>query len=325
VSLDAALPALALRYGWAMLGNLHERVGEEEQLRSRNDLREDDTFNGSWARVIGETGDVDGDRRGIYGKGPSYDYDILALQVGLDVYAQEHDNGQRDHSGLYLGYGRITSDVTHYNGIKAGRDEVKGPSLGLYWSHFWDQGQYLDAVWQGTWAKATSRSAGSFDLNHSGFGWAGSLEGGYPFHKDSQVFEPQAQVIYQTIDNGDSQDSAALVRYRNMDSLAARLGFRWANTWTLEPTSEGIRRLFTGWLRLNLWREFKGQPITEFSSAYGYIPFQANIRGTWWQLNGGMTWQLGRKTSLYANLGYQRGFGRSFNAWDGKLGVRWNW
>jgi outer membrane autotransporter protein len=38
-----------------------------------------------------------------------------------------------------------------------------------------------------------------------------------------------------------------------------------------------------------------------------------------------MTWQLGRKTSLYANLGYQRGFGRSFNAWDGKLGVRWNW
>jgi len=241
--------------------------------------------------------------------------DGMALRLTAKPFAQRLDIGRR----------RITSDVTHYNGIKAGRDEVKGPSLGLYWSHFWDQGQYLDAVWQGTWAKATSRSAGSFDLNHSGFGWAGSLEGGYPFHKDSQVFEPQAQVIYQTIDNGDSQDSAALVRYRNMDSLAARLGFRWANTWTLEPTSEGIRRLFTGWLRLNLWREFKGQPITEFSSAYGYIPFQANIRGTWWQLNGGMTWQLGRKTSLYANLGYQRGFGRSFNAWDGKLGVRWNW
>jgi outer membrane autotransporter protein len=325
VSLYSALPALALRYGWATLGNLHERVGEEEQLRDRPDLRERDTLNGSWVRLIGESGDVDGDRRGIYGGGPHYDYDIRALQVGLDAYAEEHDNGHRDHAGLYLGYGRITSDVTHYNGAKAGRDEVKGTSLGLYWSHFWDEGQYLDAVWQGTWAKATSHSVGAFDLERRGFGWAASLEGGYPFHKDTQLFEPQAQVIYQTIDNDDGQDGAALIRYREMDSLAARLGVRWANTWTLEPTAEGVRRLFTGWLRLNLWREFKGRPITEFSSADGYVPFQANMRGSWWQLNGGMSWQLDESTSFYANLGYQRGFGRNFDAWDGKVGLRWNW
>src|ERR1700754_1914380 len=325
VSLYTALPALALRYGWATLGNLHERVGEEEQLRERGDLRERDTLNGSWVRVIGESGDADGDRRGIYGGGPHYDYDIRAVQIGLDAYAEEHDSGQRDHAGLYLGYGRITSDVTHYDGTKAGRDEAKGPSLGLYWTHFWDEGQYLDAVWQGTWTKATSRSVDSFDLEHRGLGWAASLEGGYPFHKDTQVFEPQAQVIYQAINDGDSQDGAARVRYRNTDSLAARLGLRWANTWTLEPTDEGIRRLFTGWLRLNLWREFKGRPVTEFSSAEGYVPFKASLRGSWWQLNGGMTWQLNRETSLYANLGYQRGFGRNFDAWDGKVGFRWNW
>jgi outer membrane autotransporter protein len=324
-SLYTALPALALRYGWATLGNLHERVGEEEQLRDRDDLRKDDTFNGSWVRVIGESGDVDGDRRGIYGSGPHYDYDIRAIQLGLDVYAREHDNAQRDHAGLYLGYGRITSDVTHYNDTKAGRDEAKGPSLGLYWTHYWDEGEYLDAVWQGTWMKATSRSVDSFDLEHRGFGWAASLEGGYPFHKDTQVFEPQAQVVYQAINDGDAQDGAAMVRYRDADSLAARLGFRWANTWTREPAEDGIRRLFTGWLRLNLWREFKGRPITEFSSAEGYVPFKANMHGSWWQLNGGMSWQLNRQTSFYANLGYQRGFGRSFAAWDGKLGFRWNW
>lgn len=325
VSLYTALPALALRYGWATLGNLHERVGEEEQLRDRGDLRKDDTFNGSWVRVIGESGDVDGDRRGIYGGGPHYDYDIRAIQLGLDAYAEEHDNAQRDHAGLYLGYGRITSNVTHYDGTKAGRDEVKGPSLGLYWTHYWEEGEYLDAVWQGSWTKATSRSVDSFDIEHRGFGWAASLEGGYPFHKDTQVFEPQAQVVYQAINDGDSHDGAAEIRYRDANSLAARLGFRWANTWMLEPTDEGIRRLFTGWLRLNLWREFKGKPVTEFSSAEGYVPFKANMRGSWWQLNGGMTWQLNRETSFYANLGYQRGFGRSFDAWDGKLGFRWNW
>jgi len=34
---------------------------------------------------------------------------------------------------------------------------------------------------------------------------------------------------------------------------------------------------------------------------------------------------LGASTSLYANIGYQRSFDRAFDAWDGKVGVRWNW
>jgi outer membrane autotransporter protein len=39
-----------------------------------------------------------------------------------------------------------------------------------------------------------------------------------------------------------------------------------------------------------------------------------------------MTWELDKNTSFYANLGYQRGFGsKDFDAWDGKLGFRWNW
>ncbi len=326
VSLYTALPALGLRYGWATLGNLHERVGEEEQLRDRDDLRSRNTFNGAWVRVIGENGDADGDRRGIYGSnGPHYDYDIIALQAGADIYAQEHDNQQRDHAGLYLGQGRIQSDVTHFDHTYAGSDAVTATSLGLYWSHFWQEGQYLDAVWQGSWAKATARSVHDYVLERHGFGWAASLEGGYPIHHETQVFEPQAQIIYQTIGSDSARDPAATVRFSNVDSLAARLGLRWANTWTLEPTSDGIRRLFTGWLRLNFWREFRGQPVTEFSSAEGYVPFHANMKGNWWQLNAGMTWQLDQSWSFYANLGYQRGFDKSFDAWDGKIGLRWNW
>jgi outer membrane autotransporter protein len=326
VSLYTALPALALRYGWATLGNMHERIGEEEQLRDRNDLRERTTVNGAWVRVIGESGDADGDRRGIYGSGgPHYDYDLIALQAGLDVYAEEHDNQQRDHAGLYAAQGRIQSDVTHFNGIYAGSDSVKATSLGLYWSHFWQEGQYLDAVWQGTWAKATARSAGDYTLQRNGFGWAASLEGGYPLHDETRVLEPQAQIIYQAIDRDSAFDPAANVRFRNMDSLAARVGLRWANTWTLDPDRNGTRRLLTGWLRANLWREFKGQPVTEFSSADGYVPFKADLKGNWWQLNAGTTWQLDANFSVYANLGYQRGFDVSFDAWDGKVGLRWNW
>jgi len=326
VSLYTALPGMALRYGWATLGNLHERVGEEEQLRDRSDFSSGNTFNALWVRVIGEDGDVTGASQGIYDGGPKYDYNIEAFQAGLDVYAEQHDNQQRDHAGLYLGTGRIRSDVTNYDGTNAGRDVVKGQSLGLYWTHFWTEGQYLDAVWQGTWSKSSAQSMEGLALHHSGFGWAASLEGGYPFHDESQVWEPQAQVIYQRFNDGQSSDAAATVRFDDIDSLAARLGLRWADTWKLEPAANGSPRLFTGWLRFNVWKEFKGQPTTSFSSEDGFVPFEGSIKGSWWQLNAGMTWELDKNTSFYANLGYQRGFGsKDFDAWDGKLGFRWNW
>ena len=325
VSLYTAMPALALRYGWATLDNLHERVGEEEQLRDRPDLRSDNTLNALWVRVIGQDGNVQGSSQGIYGDGPKYDYTVAAFQAGMDIYAEEHENEQRDHAGLYLGAGRIRSDVTNYDDTYAGRDEIRGQSLGLYWTHFWQQGAYLDAVWQGTWSQWSAQSVDNMALKQSGFGWAGSLEGGYPFHDDSQVWEPQAQLIYQRVNDGQGNDTAATVRFTDINSLAGRLGLRWANTWTVDPTSEGIRRLFTGWLRFNVWKEFNGQPSTQFSSEDGFIPFQSNMKSTWWELNGGMTWQLDKNTSFYANVGYQRAFGGGFDAWDGKLGFRWNW
>lgn len=326
VSLYTALPSLALRYGWGTLGNLHERVGDEQQLEGRDDLWRRSTLNGAWVRLIGEDGSANGSRRGIYGGGPRYDYNQVTLQGGVDVYAKEHDNEQRDFSGVYIADGRIRSSVNHWDGSYAGRDVVKAQSLGLYWTHYWQQGPYLDTVWQGSWYKSSARSAENFELKRSNFGWAASLEGGYPFHNDSQVWEPQLQLIYQRINDGASNDGVATVRFSNITSLVGRAGLRWANTWTLEPTDEGVPRLFTGWLRLNLWKEFNGEPTTSFSSRDGFVPFKGSIRGSWWQLNGGVTWQLSRETSFYANLGYQHGFGsRGFRAWDGKVGLRWNW
>ncbi len=327
VSLYTALPAMALRYGWATLGNLHERVGEQEQLRQRDDLRQDRYFNGAWLRVIGENGDVKGSRRGIYGGSPRYDYDILAVQLGSDIYALERENGIREHAGFYLGRGHLQSDVVHHDGTLAGRNKVKATSLGLYWTRYWEDGQYLDAVWQGSWGDGKSRSSNAVLLERDTFGWGASVEGGYPFWNDARtrLLEPQLQLIYQRIPTDDDQDAAARVRFDDMTSLAARLGLRWAGTRTLEPTNVGIRRLLSGWLRLNVWHEFQGQPVTEFSSANGYVPFKADLKGTWWQLNAGLTWQMGASTSAYANIGYQKSFERDFDAWDGKVGVRWNW
>jgi len=326
VSLYAALPAMALRLGWSTLGNLHERVGEEEQLRDRQDLQSRDTFNGAWVRVIAEDGDVEGDRRGILGTGPQYDFDVLALQAGTDVWREQHDDGHRDHAGLYLSEGRIKSEVAHFNRVRVGKDKVDATSLGGYWTHFWPEGGYLDAVVQGTWSDLESHSTRGLRLKADTFGWAVSLEGGWPFHREERLLEPQFQIVYQRVDDFEGDDAFARVRFRDAESLAARLGVRWAKDWQLDPTADGAPRLMTGWLRANVWHEFKGEPLTLFASDDGDLPFHADISGTWWQLNAGMTRQIGRTTSVYANLGYQRSFGGSrFDAWDGKLGLRWNW
>ncbi|RDY65888.1 autotransporter outer membrane beta-barrel domain-containing protein [Lysobacter soli] len=330
VSLYAALPAMALRFGWTTLGNLHERVGEEEQLRDRDDLQSRTSFNGAWVRVIAEDGDVEGDRRGILGTGPKYEFDVLALQIGTDVWREQHDDDHRDHAGLYVGQGRIKSEVTHYNRLRVGKDKVEGTSLGGYWTHFWPCGSYVDTVLQGTWSDMESHSVRGLRLKSDSFGWAASVEGGMRLKceraEEESRFEPQAQIVYQRVDDFEGDDVVAQVRFREAESLAARLGVRWARDWRLEPASDGAPRLMSGWLRANVWHEFKGEPLTLFSSGNGDLPFQADISGTWWQLNAGMTRELGRTTSLYANIGYQRSFGGNrFDAWDGKLGLRWNW
>ena len=51
VSLYAAIPPAAAVYGRQLIDTLHERIGEQEQLRGRTDLQGDTTFNGGWGRL----------------------------------------------------------------------------------------------------------------------------------------------------------------------------------------------------------------------------------------------------------------------------------
>lgn len=327
VSLYDAVPAMALLYGRTLMANLHDRVGEEEQLRGRTDLQSGDWANGIWARVVGLDGNFDGNSQGIYGGSPKYDFNIAALQAGMDVYRAENDNGTRNHGGFYLAQGRIRGDVTHYTGVEAGTDRIEGTTLGGYWTWFNARGAYLDAVIQGTWGKAYANSTRGFDLYpRTAFGWGASLEGGYPFHSDhGWVFEPQAQVIYQTVDRSRSNDHAAIVTFDNIDSLAARLGFRAAQTLQLANREDGSPQELTYWARLNLWHEFKGTPQTAFSSQDGPVVFEANIAGTWGELNLGLSWQISRHATFYAKAGYEVGLGGRYDAYNGDVGLRWNW
>ncbi|CAN7585150.1 autotransporter outer membrane beta-barrel domain-containing protein [Bosea sp. LjRoot237] len=354
VSLYAALPSMALIYGRTIIDSLHERRGEQRTLEplpvteQRYIWCKDPSMNyrctttvqlppsavaqrsyasAGWARIIGSHGERDNGVNGIFRGGPSFDYDIFALQAGLDLYRGQNADGSRDHVGIYGVIGRLQGDVRHFNGIKAGTNTIDGYSLGAYWTHFGASGWYLDGVVQGTWYDVEADSKRLISLKREAFGFAGSLEGGYPIHLgNGWLIEPQAQLIYQTQVNGSGHDGAALVRFSDVESLAGRLGARLAKSWTLEEaTAQSQPRMMTAWLKASVWNEFLGSPKASFSSATGFIPFRSDLGGAWAEIKAGVDAAITRNTALYASAGYSVGFDGRSHAYDGRVGIKITW
>ena len=313
---------MALLYGRTLLDTLHERVGDEE-ADLRNQPHQDGVAPGAWARVIGQHGNNEGDPLGIFGSGPKFDYDIGAFQGGQDLLRREGGDGSRDHAGLYAAVGLLTGGVTHFDHSFAGTDSVNAYSLGGYWTHFGRTGWYLDAILQGTWYNANGASTTLPALTTNGWGFASSLEGGYPIHLGAGfIVEPQAQIVYQNVSLGDGNDTAATVAFRNIDSLAARIGARVARTWSLDDSAQ---RSITAWIRPSIWNEFRGDPQTLFSSATGPIPFQSDIGGAWAEVNAGLDAKVTKATSLFGSVGYQISTNGNMTAYNGKAGLRVAW
>jgi outer membrane autotransporter protein len=322
-SLYAAIPSMALLYGRTLLDTLHERVGDEE-ADLRNQPRQNGVATGAWGRVIGQHGNNDGDPLGIFGSGPKFDYDIGAFQGGQDLLRRDGADGGRDHAGLYAAIGLLTGDVTHFDRTFAGANNLRGYSLGGYWTHFGATGWYLDAILQGTWYDVRSASISLPALTTNGWGFAGSLEAGYPIKLGGGfIVEPQAQIVYQNVSLGDSGDIAATVQFRNADSVAARIGARVARTWSLDDSAQP--RSVTAWIRPSFWTEFRGDPQTLFSSATGPIPFQSDLGGGWFEFNAGVDAKITVATSLFASGGCQVSTDGNTTAYNGKGGLRVAW
>jgi len=336
-SLYAAIPSMALLYGRNLLDTLHERVGEEfDEGVARNALASGyskapplsaASQHLGWGRVIGMNGTQHGDSLGVLGSGagggsPHFDYTFLGMQAGMDVYRQERPDGSRDHAGGYFAVGGNRGRVTHFDS-RQGDSDFAAYSLGGYWTHFGPTGWYTDAILQGTFYDINSTAnRGLPALKTAGQGVAASLESGYPFKFAGGWFiEPQAQLVYQTINIHDANDIAAQVRFADVDSLLGRIGARFGRSWAID----GGLRTITAWIRPNLWNEFRGNPTTSFSSATGFIPFHADLGGLWGEVNVGVSGRVSTNTTLYANASYQSRFDGGGFAYNGKAGVRVNW
>lgn len=137
------------------------------------------------------------------------------------------------------------------------------------------------------------------------------------------IVEPQAQLVFQTISLGDGNDTAADVKFKDIDSLVARGGIRVAYTW---PHVNAAGPL-TLWVRPNLWYELLGNTKTAFSSANGDIPFLAELGGSSVEINTGLTAPLTEHTTIFANASYLIGISENADgrAYDGKIGIKVAW
>jgi autotransporter family porin len=318
-SLYSAIPSLTLLYGRALLDTLHERVGEEEDQRQRPI-----SSNGSlgWGRIIGVNGHQSGDAIGIFGTGPSYNYSFLGLQAGMDVFRRDRADGSRDQAGAYFAIGGDQGRVSHVDGSQ-GNSNFNAYTFGGYWTHFGASGWYTDAILQGTFYDiSSSADRGLPALRTGAQGAAASIEAGYPFKFGAGYFiEPQAQLVYQNVHINDARDVDSQVFFSDVASLAARIGARLGRTWAIE----GSQRTITAWIRPNLWNEFLGNPVTSFSSETGLIPFRADLRGLWGEINVGVSGQVSTSTTLYANASYSSRFDSGGFSYTGKAGLRVNW
>ncbi|UIP23749.1 autotransporter outer membrane beta-barrel domain-containing protein [Achromobacter deleyi] len=329
VPVDMAVPALASRLGLAMLGTYHDRAGED-YLLSGSSAHERPA---AWGRVFGEDGSVSYGGRNAFARvgnferhGPSYSYDLGGLQLGVDLYRKLNDDGSRNTAGVFLGAGRIEADVDAALGGKAGTTRMSGYSVGAYGTRKGSSGWYLDAVAQGTrYDDIQARARYGETLKTDGYGFAASLEGGYPIAlSGGWAIEPQAQLVYQHLSFGKRErDSYGLIGFDDSNSLYGRLGGRISKNWDTESG-----RPTTIWARANVWDSFGARSKTTFAALDGANPvsLSTDLGGSWAQVGVGVSGQIAKNLTAFAsgdyNFAIDQGRGTSVS---GRVGIRMTW
>ncbi len=249
---------------------LHERVGAARIVAgtpgSRRSTRR--ATQGMWSRVIHVDGERDGARSGIYGAGPSYDYELTALQIGLDLYRSDDAGRYGDTAGMRrpavrkchaFRYRRCRSWTRSYSWL-----HDRG-----YWTRYGTVSRpwYIDAIVQATWYEAQAQSAyGELaGAPSDGMGYALSLEGVPVPPQPVLTLGPQTQVDYSTLALDSSSDLGARVHFDDNDPLVGRLSARLSPRWNRGDDAEQAVQS-TGWARIGLLRELGVLRITSFSS-----------------------------------------------------------
>ncbi|MDP9892350.1 outer membrane autotransporter protein [Variovorax boronicumulans] len=317
VPLFSALPSQLRQTDLAMIGNLHQRIGDDDVKAGAT--ASTGTERRAWGRVIAT--DIDIRQQGTVA--PHSNGNARGFQAGTDLFATSNWR-----AGVYVGQLDGSVKVSGFSGgtanLGVGSNDLQSQYLGAYGTWTADAGFYADAVLQAGRHRYTAaplfaqRSAGKGDSLMA------SIEVGQAFAmgEGGWKIEPQLQLIHQHIGLDDIAISGARVRQDSDDGWIARVGVRLKGEIS---TSLGTLQPYG---RFNIYKTSGGADVARFIGPAGTTDITGRTGSTVGELAGGLTLALNATTSLYGEVGKLWAAGGATDvktALQGSLGLRMKW
>ncbi|MEE3607831.1 autotransporter outer membrane beta-barrel domain-containing protein [Avibacterium paragallinarum] len=306
----ALAPRVNLEQGFASVRTLHERRGENWELK--------ETEGQPWGRVLGDYLTQKGDENS------SFKLRDYGFQLGYDRI-EKKEAGHR-LTGIFAGY-RVGKAKFY------GEDENKHPRyqgklrthhfhLGAEHTRYAKDGGYVDLVGLMSYFRNQyqARLEGE-KVRYSGFGVLFSVEAGKPFAVSSSeekigwFIEPQAQLIYQFIASKNPNDK---IEMSNSNALRGRVGVRVVRNRALDDEWQA-RSLYAV---ANIWKDFYNRTGVRIND----VKFEQGYGNLWWEAGVGLQLPLSRKLYLYTDVRYEQQFGHraGHHGYRGVIGLKYN-
>ncbi|MDQ3200789.1 MAG: autotransporter outer membrane beta-barrel domain-containing protein, partial [Pseudomonadota bacterium] len=201
---------------------------------------------------------------------------------------------------------------------RAGKIDLRGDHVGLYWTLLGGGGWYFDNVIMATRFDGENRSERGLKLDTRGHGLTLSSEAGYPFALTAKwVVEPQVQIIHQKISLDSQNDGISGVTFDSDGAWTGRLGARLKGSYQISD------RPFEPYLRVNLWRTLSGTDTVTFDNVDEVTTKQKFSSA---DIGIGMNLSVAKDISVYSSLDHTSNIdSRRIRGIFGSMGVRIRW
>ncbi|QGW82270.1 autotransporter outer membrane beta-barrel domain-containing protein [Variovorax paradoxus] len=318
VPLLSALPSQLRQMDLTMIGNLHQRIGDDD-AKTASAAASSGSERRAWGRVI--AADIDIRQQGT--ANPHSKGNVKGFQAGTDLFATSNWR-----AGVYVGQldGRIGVNgfASGIADLAVGSNDLRSQYLGAYGTWTADSGFYADAVLQAGRHRYTAEPLSGLRSGGKGDSLMASIEVGQAFALGASGWkiEPQVQLIHQRLSLDTIAISGANVRQDSDDGWIARVGVRLkgevaTGLGTLQPYG-----------RFNLYKASSGADVARFIGPAGATNITGRTGSTFSELAGGLTLALNQTTSVYGEVGKlwaSGGDARVKSTVQGSLGLRMKW
>jgi outer membrane autotransporter protein len=311
----AALPEQLRQGNFVMLGNLHQRAGDEAGTSTSTGTG---GTRQAWARLISTDRTVS--QSGAVS--PNSEGRLNGFQAGTDLWANT-----AWRTGVYVGQldgdMRVTGFARGIANLAVGSNDLRSQYLGAYATYRNEGGFYADTVLQAGRHRYDVSPQLALSSHGKGDSLLASMEVGQRFAvAPGWVLEPQLQLMHQRIELDDASIAGARVQQESHDGWIVRAGLRLKGEMT---TAIGTLQPYG---RLNVYRSSKGTDIARFIGPGASADVASSTGGTSTELAAGATLALSDTTSLYGEVGKlwaSGGNARAKSGLNGSVGVKMRW